>query len=57
MLDDEYELANRYEELEGKLAFVSGLVKCVVLCLLLRLLLRAFLESLCRRRVGAMGCG
>ena len=27
MLDDEYELALRYEELESKLAFVSGLIK------------------------------
>ena len=53
MLDDEYELANRYEELEGKLAFVSGLVKCVVLCLLMRLLLRAFkpVPKTCRRHV------
>jgi hypothetical protein len=29
MLDDEYELAKRYQELEAKLAFVSGLVKFV----------------------------
>jgi hypothetical protein len=32
MLDDEYELANRYEELEAKLAFVSGLIKSVPAC-------------------------